>query len=218
MSKLNLEELKAKVAKLTAANLVKIKETAEMAKLEAIIKLESSESLLNAKARLMVSGEATKQLETLIAECSAIIVSMPVHNTKTRENRKWNGSHRYGFGNQVDALFELATGIMYSCQEHKELLLSHTRLNMELLTQMVEAFGNPSYYSRNNNVVVEAKAADVVELNTIIQVLQSELGLTIDTSKLTANNFELESVKAEIKAAKENEDAQEAIEEADLEL
>ena len=218
MSQLNLQELKAKVAELTASNLIKIKEAAEIAKLNAILKLESNEALLTAKARLLVSGEVTTYLEKLIAECSAIISSMPVHNKKTRENRKWNGSHRYNFGNQVDALYELATGIMYACQEHKDLLLSHTGLNMELLTQMVEAFGNPSYYSRNNNVVVEAQPANVVELNTIIQVMQSQLGVTIDTSKLTANNFELESVRAEIKAAKDNEEAREAIEEADLEL
>jgi len=218
MSQLNLQELKAKVAELAASNLIKIKEVAEMAKLKAILKLESNEALLNAKAKLMVSGEATKHLETLITECSAIISSMPVHSTKTRENRKWSGSHRYSFGNQVDALYELATGIIYSCQEHKELLLSHTGLSIEVLSQMVEAFGNPSYYSRNNHVIVEAQPANVVELNTIIQVMQSELGVTIDTSKLTANNFELESVRAELKAAKDNEEAKEAIQEADLEL
>jgi len=217
MSQLNIEQLKAKVAELTQANLAKIKEQAEIAKLQAIIKLESNEDLLNAKAKLMMSSENSEKLQTLIKECSEIISSMPVHNAKTRTNRVWAGSHRYGYGAQVDNLYELATGILYACAEHKELLLAHTNLNSELLGQLVEAFGNPAYYSRNNNVLVEAKPADVDAVKSCISIMQSQLEVVIDTSKITANNIELEYVKAETKAMQDLDSASEAIAEADFE-
>jgi hypothetical protein len=218
MSKLNLVELRKKAAKLAKDNMVKIKEAAEIAKLQAMIKLESNESLLTAKAKLMVSGENSKKLQDMINECTAIINSMPVYNDKSRENRKWAGKHKYGFGSQVDAMFEIATGIIYSCKTHKDLLLIHTGLNLEMLSQLVDAFGNPTYYNRNNNVVVEEVPANIVELNTIMQVLQSEMQITIDCSKLTDKVFQVENIKAELRAHVENEEAQEAIEEADLEL
>lgn len=218
MTKLNIEQLRKEAAKLAEINMIKIKEAAEIGKLKAMIALNSNEALLNAKARLMMTEQDTSKLQSLIKECAEIISSTPMYNEKARANRKWAGQHRYGFGSQVDAVYELATGILYSCQEHKELLLAHTGLNTELLTNLVESFGNPSYYSRNNNVVIAAVPVNVDELNAALSIVQSELNVVINTSKLTKANFATEYLKAEINADKQFELSAEAISQADLEL
>jgi hypothetical protein len=218
MSKINVEELRKQAKELVESNLVKIKEAAEIGKLTAMIALNSNSTLLDAKAKLMITEEDTKKLGNLINECSEIISSTPVINKKTRSNRKWAGQHRYGFGNQIDQMYEIATGLIYSCQEHKDILLAHTGLNIELLTQFVEAFGNPTYYSVNNNVVIPEVPANLAEVKSTLLMLQVELDVIINTSKLTANNLELESVTAETKASKDFALSEEAINEADLEL
>ena len=216
MTKEQLQDLREQAALSAVVAKDKIMEAAEIAKLKATIALNTNDNLLAAKARLLMSEQDSNKLETLIKECSEIISSTPVHNKKTRENRKWSGQHRYGYGAQVDAVYQLATGIMYSCQEHKELLLMHTGLSMELLNQIVESFGNPAYYSNNTHAIVDEVPVSLDSLKTALDIIQSELGVVINTSKLTANNVELESVKAEINANKQLESAVEAISNADF--
>ena len=115
-------------------------------------------------------------------------------------------------------MYQLATGILYACAEHKQMLLAHTGLNTELLNQLVESFGSPSYYSRNYHTVVEAKQADVDKLQAALSVLQSELGVVIDTTSVNRNNIKLEFVRAENTAAANFAQANEAMQEADFSL
>jgi hypothetical protein len=115
-------------------------------------------------------------------------------------------------------MYQLATGILYSCAEHKQLLLAHTGLTLELLEQMVEAFGTPTYYSRNFNTVVEAKPYSVERACATVDVMQSELAVTVNTGSLELAHFSLEFGKAEKTAHDNFKSAAEAIAEADLEL
>lgn len=215
---MNIEQLKAKVAQLQAENTAKVREAAEVARLEATIKLESSEALFNAKVKLAANGEQTATLQKLVDECAGIVANVPVYNSKTRTNRVWSGGHRYNYGTQVDLMYQLATGILYACAEHKQLLLSHTGLSMEVLEQLVSAFGTPQYYSRNYNTIIEPKAYDVSRVNSVVEVLQSELGVVIDATALNEDNFKAEFTRAEVTAANSMSQAQEAISEAMFEL
>lgn len=213
---MNIEQLKAQVEQMKTANTAKIKEAAEIARLQATIKLESSPELFESKVRLQATAQQTSTLQNLVDECSAIVASMPVHNSKTRTNRVWSGSHRYNYGTQVDLMYQLATGILYSCAEHKQLLLAHTGLNTELLSQLVESFGSPSYYSRNYHTIVEAKNADVSKLQAVLAVMQSELGVVVDTSSINEDTLETEFVRAEVTAKVNYAQANEAMQEADF--
>lgn len=215
---MNIEQLKAEVAKTVEANTAKIREAAEVARLTATLKLESSPELFNAKVLLTVNDQQTKTLQKLVDECAQIVASVPVYNAKTRTNRVWAGGHRYNYGTQVDLMYQLATGILYACQEHKQLLLAHTGLNPELLEQIVDAFGSPMYYSRTYHTIVEAKPASLDLIKSAINVMQSELGVVVDTSKLTRNSLEAEFVRGEINAKSQLAQAEEAMEESDLEL
>lgn len=217
-NKMNIEELKAKVEAQVKANVERVRQAAEVARLEATLKLESSEELFNAKVRLAANGQQTARLQQLVDECAELVASVPVYNAKTRTNRVWAGSHRYSHGTQVDLMYQLATGILYACQEHKQLLLAHTGLSLELIERMVDAFGTPTYYSRNYHTVVEPKPYNLELIKSTVAVMQSDLGVVIDDSALNEKNFEAEFVRAEATAQNNLMQAEEAIAEADFTL
>lgn len=213
---MNIEQLKAQVEAVQKANAEKVRVRSEIARLEATLKLEGSEAVLNARVAMAANGAQTARLQQLVDECEAIVDSMPVHNPKTRTNRKWSGTRRFNYGTQVNLMYQLATGILFACAEHKQLLLAHTGLDLEVIEQLVEAFGAPTYYSRTHHVVVEAKPYDVAMVNTVVNVMQSDLGVVIDTAKLTKDNFEYEFIRAENVADTNLKSAEEAISEADF--
>lgn len=215
---MNIQELQAKVDALKASNEVVIRERAEVARLEATLKLENNPVLMKARVHLALKEEQTRKLQNLVDECAGIIASVPIHNPKTRTDRKWSGNHRFNYGTQIDLMYQLATGILYSCQEHKQLLLAHVPISLEALEQFVDAFGTPAYYSRNHHVVVKAKPANLEALQEIVAVLQSELDTIIDTADLTPENLELEFVRGETTALQDYEAAVEAISQADFVL
>jgi hypothetical protein len=215
---MNIKQLQAKVKAAQKANTVKINEAAMVASLEATLKLEGSKTLFESKVKLATSSHNTKMLQSLLTQCSQLVDSMPIQNPKTRALRKWSGSRRFAFGTQINMMYQLATGILYSCADHKIMLLEHTGLDTELLEQMVEAFGTPSYYSRNNHLLIDATTYDVEGVVSAVAVMQSSLGVIADTSQLTKANFSLEFGKAEIVAHKNKLQADEAINEAELAL
>lgn len=215
---MNITQLKKAVATAQKANEKKIAQAALKASLEAKLKLAKSESLFNSQVVLATRSAQTEALQRTLDECAAIIDATPIHNAKTRTNRVWAGSRRFAFGAQVNLMYQIATGILYSCAEHKQLLLAHTGLDLELLEQIVEAFGTPEYYSRNMNTIVEARPYDVDRARAAVEVMQAELDVIVDTSALTEDQFSLEFGKA-VKTAYDNKvQADEAIAEADLEL
>lgn len=215
---MNIEQLKAEVARVQEENAAKIREAAEIARLEATLKLEGSEQLFQAKVQLAANGEQTAKLQKLVDECAEIVASVPVYNAKTRTNRVWAGSRKIGYGSQVDLMYQLASGILYACAEHKQLLLAHTGLNLEVLDQMVKAFGTPTYYSRNYHTVIEEKPYDIAMVKSTVDVLQSELGVVIDTKDLNEQSFKNDFERARIQAANTWDQAEEAIKEADFVL
>lgn len=215
---MNITQLKAKVKAAQKASSLKIAEAAQKATLEATLALESNKALFEAKVKLAVISQHTKKLQNLVDECSAIVDSTPITNPKTRSTRVWAGSRRFAFGTQINLMYQLATGILYSCADHKQLLLAHTGLDDELLEQFTNAFGTPAYYSRNFNALVEAKPYSIDDVLSTVAVMQSELGVIVDTSLLTAEEFSVEFGKAEITAQTNKLQADEAIAELDLAL
>jgi hypothetical protein len=213
---LNVAQLKAKVKAAQKANAAKVTEAALRASLEATLKLESSAELFKSKVALAVISQHTDKLKALVEECSALVDSIPVTNTKTHATRVWAGSRRFTFGAQINLMYQVATGIMYSCADHKQLLLAHTGLDDELIEQFVEAFGTPAYYSRNNNVLVESKMYNEDGAKSAAAVMQSVLGVIVDSSQLTKANFSLEFGRSEVKAQADFLKAEEAIAAVDL--
>ena len=219
MSKsLSVTALKAKLKATQKASATRIAEATAKAILEATIALESSPALFASKVQLSVSSQNTDALQNLINQCEVIINDMPITNPKSRTTRVWAGSRRFAFGSQINLMYQLVTGILYSCAEHKQLLLAHTGLTGELLEQFAEAFGTPAYYSRNFNTLVEAKPYTIENVMSAVAVMQSELNVVVDTSQLTVANFSLEFGKGEVTAETNKLKADEAIAEADMQI
>jgi hypothetical protein len=215
---MNIQELQAKVDALKVANTEVVRERVEIARLTATIALEESPVLLEARVKLAAKDEQTQILQRIVDECEGIISTVPIHNPKTRSDRKWAGNHRFAYGTQIDLLYQLATGILYSCQEHKQLLMAHTNANPELLEQFLDAFGTPAYYSRNHHVIMDATPFDIDALHSTLQMLQSSFGVIIDTSRVTEGALVKEFNKAEATANANYTSAVEAIESADFVL
>lgn len=213
---MNIDELKETLETKRKENAIRVREAAEISRLKASIAQETSEGLFEAKVRLEANGMQTAHLQRLIDECVEIIQTTPIQNLKTRAAREWAGSHRYGFGTQVDLMYQLATGILYACAEHKALMLEHTGLNLELLEEVVTAFGTPTYYSRKYHAVVEAKPYDVSRVYTAVEVMQSQLNVVIDTTALTENVFKKDFERNEAKAEIDYNQAAEAIDGVDF--
>ena len=218
MTTLNIAQLKEQVAAAQLANKTKIAEASEIASLNATLALESSEELFEAKVKLAVIGQNTKTLQDMVDVCSGIIDDTPVQNNNTRKVREWAGTKRFDFGAQVNLVHQLVTGIMYSCGEHKPLLLTHTGLDIELIDQIASAFGSPAYYARKTNMFTEAKPYNVEELLSTMAVIQSTLGVVIDTSKLTTENFSIEFGKGQVKAYADQKLADKAIADMNMDL
>lgn len=213
-----IEEMKKEVQALVEANKAKLQEKIERNKLEALIKLESNETLLEAKAKLQLAAENTDKLQSLIEQCKFVIQDMPIINNKTRENRIWQGNHRYIYGQQVDSIYELCTGIMYSCPEHKELMLAATGLSMSEINSLIESFGNPAYFSNVQTKYIESVPASLDNMLVALGVIQSTLGTTVNTNKVTEQTIELEFVRAENLAREQEQSAKDAMKDLELEI
>ena len=215
---MTIEELRAMRDSLVQKNKDSIDTQVQIALLKGQIANETNEAVIQERVRAEATRRETEKLETLVGTCEGIVASVPVYNRKTHENRTWEGRKRYVYGTQVDLMYALMTGILYSCQEHKQLLLTSTGLNMQIIEDGINAFGSPEYYNRNYNTIVEAKPYDVERAKAVIGMMQSELDVVIDTSKLTEKNFEAEFLNASIAAQDNYNQAQAAIAEADFTL
>lgn len=191
---MTLEQKRAEMKAQIEAKLQTAREKAEM-------DLLMNDKFQDALVQQALREDATTKLKDLYDQCAAIIATVEVYNKVLKKVRTWNPSKRFGYGNQFADLFGLLTGIQYSVQEHKDMLLAATGLSADLIERTIAATGTLPYYSPTHNVLVEGTPTNVEELVTCVQLLEHSLGITIDKSLLTqviANRqFEVAQVKAE---------------------
>lgn len=186
------DQAKTKVETTVAA----IRQTAEVARLQSII----SGNLGQAMANQAITEQTSNKLTSLLDECAGIVASMPIYSKATREQRKFNASKVYGFGNQLSNLLALLSGIQYAASEHKALLLAHTGLSEDLIEQTLEAFGRPAYYSSNYSIVVEEQPFDAPKALDCLKLIEAALDVELDKSKVTPATFKTQFEVARIKA------------------
>lgn len=191
---MTLEQKRAEMKAQIEAKLQAAREKAEM-------DLLMNDKFQNALVQQALREDATTKLKDLYEQCAAVIATVEVYNKVLKKVRTWNPSKRFGYGNQFADLFGLLTGIQYSVQEHKDMLLSTTSLSADLIERTITATGTLPYYSTTHNVLVEGTPTNVEELVTCVQLLEHALGITIDKSLLTQavadRQFEVAQVKAE---------------------
>lgn len=177
------------------------REKAEIKAIDAKIKLLGNEAYMANQVRLEKDQATMDKLLELEMQCEVVINDMPIHNTKTKETRKWNPSRQYGMGSHMDVLTGILSGIQYSAAAHKEQLLTVTGLPSVLIENTLRALGNTAFYSRNYSTIVEEVPYNMDELTTYLDVIQDILGIELDLSQVTeatlSHRFETARLRAE---------------------
>lgn len=208
----SLEQLRAEVATKVAEAKEKASEMVERIQLIAQLDRATNTNLIEAGVKAQLSSDTTNKLKMLEASCEQIVASIPVMNTKTRENRKWQPRREYGLGNQIQILSGILSGIQYSATQHRPFLLANVPgISEDLIESTLEAFGAPAYYSTNYEMVIPAIPADVSKLHQNLSLIEDKLNISIDKSKITAQVFETRFEVARLRAEKDQADAEAAL-------
>lgn len=198
-------DIKARLEQARAEAVKKMQERIETAKMEAELALLTNENFQNAMVSQAIREQTTKKLNELNLICAKIVSDNPVYSRTQQQDRKWNPSKSYGFGNQFAELSGLLTGIQYSVSEHNELMLAATGLSPDLIERTLEALGSLPYYSTNYNEIVDGIPTNVVELLECIALVEQALSIQIDKARITQqvadSRYHTAMVKAERTAA-----------------
>lgn len=190
------EQLKAKLAELTTQAAEIVKENLELIDLNKQVKAaefkiarQSSPAYITAKTNAVIAQATTDSINNIELKCQAIIEAMPIFNSKTRENRKWNPSNFYGLGSHIGGIYRILTGILYSTTEHKTQLLAETGLYEDLVESTVNAFGNTAYYTATHKVIVSELPFDMPILTANLTLIADILNINPDMTAVTETNL-----------------------------
>ena len=198
---MNLAQLQEEYKLKLQADEAALAERIEVARLQAKIETFNNPILMQARVAASIDQQAASKLKMLNDACAAVVASMPIYSNRTRENYKWSPSQLYGFGNKINSLYMLLSGIQYATTEHKLQMLDVTGISEVLIEQTLEAFGSMSYYSSNYHVVVDEVPYNVTKLKQCILLIANTLDIQIDISRITEQfmraRFDAAKIKAE---------------------
>lgn len=147
-----------------------------------------------------IKTESLNKLKALHQACSEIIAAAPVYDRIAKEDRKWKPQATYGYGEEMQLLSGLISGIRYSAAVHKDLLQEETGLDDATIEMFLTALGQTPYYSSKANVVVEGTPLDLEALQGVLMLIEDTLGIVIDKSALTPARVQAENAKARMRA------------------
>lgn len=181
---MTIEQLKEQVKAQTAEAMAKAKETAEVSNLQRRLALLQSEAYQ--KALTMQAETENKQttMTQLIEICKAIVAENPVTDKNTRKLKTYNGSPVFGLGKDIELLHTLATGLLYSVDDHKLAMLEATKLNLATVETFLLALGQTAYYNIKTNEIVPEVACNLEQATSAVTLLGEQLGLVLDTTML----------------------------------
>lgn len=180
-----MQDIKAKLEQARKEAAEKLAAKLETARMEAELALLSNENFQNALVNQAIREQTTSKLAQFSNQCSSIVADNPVFSRTLGENRKWNPTKQYGFGNQLAELSGLLSGIQYSVAEHNQLMLAAIGLTPDLVERTLEAFGQMPYYSVTTNEIVHGHRTDIGTLTECISLIEQQLELVIDKTRLT---------------------------------
>lgn len=181
------------------AKRVEVAEKLELARLSGKLKTMEASMVIERQEA------STGKLADLDKMCEEITASMPIFNSKTRENRKWRPSKVYNLGKHVEYITGLCSGIQYSAAEHKAQMLLATGLSEDLIEEVVESMGSTAYFNKNYNVIVEETPYNYNRLIAALDVIADRLELDANFAGLTeqsmAHRFERARINADLAKA-----------------
>ena len=107
----------------------------------------------------------------------------------------------YGYGTIPGKLLTLARSIMYSKIDQKTDALAFTGLDEQMIENIIEAFGNTSYFSKEAVAIVGGVECNIAKTKELLQDMAVELGLVnVDLSKINIKTVEYQYISADIRA------------------
>lgn len=195
-----IAQLQAEVNLATTQAMSNAKEAAQLNVLTAQLALVNSEVF---QLALINEAKQTAKLQAMgkyINQCKEVVIMNPVRDTVRRTDKKWNGTPTFGLGKDVELLHTLCTGILYSVEQHKEIMVAITKVNLDTVERFLNALGRTSYYSQRFGCIVDEVPHQVKEAKQTAMLLATQLGLVLDTNLLTDATFEARGASARLKA------------------
>lgn len=124
--------------------------------------------------------------------CKQIVEQMPVYSKRLKEDRKWNPSKRYAFGNDIAEITGICSGIQYAAAEHRTEMLASVRLDEAFVSLWNQAIGRLPYYSEKGRVVETGNKVDKELLLGLIYAFEDQFECIIDKSQLTDSTIDKE--------------------------
>lgn len=186
----------------------KAREQAQARITQARMDLLKDQSYLDTLTNLEVANITNSTMQQQIEACIQVTVDVPVYNKSTRQERKWSGRYLFEFGADIQNLYHLATGIMYSVKDHKQLMLAITKLDIVAIEAFVVAMGTPAYFNSTYSTIVDSTPFNPTLAGAYAAVLGDQLGLALDTSKLNKTDMQAFFDKEEAKAKLQLEESQ----------
>lgn len=205
-----LEELRQQAAAAIEAAKLKAADAKEELQLKMTIARTNDNAVL-ARVRAEIKREASDKLNLLNTACDSIVAEMPIYSARTKDNRKWNPSRQYGYGNQIAMVTGLLSGIQYSALDHKQQMLALTNLDDDLIEETMSAFGSASYYSANYHVVTDEVPFNVPAILAGLDLVEERLGLTLDKSTITEASMRAHFNKSRLSAEKKMAEVEAAL-------
>ena len=195
----NLEELRAELAEATETANNELAAMTEARQITAKIELMTDPKMQYARVTAEIDRVNTETLDNMLVKAGIIVDSKPVMNDRKREMRKFAPSRYFGLGAQVDKIYQLLTGTLFSAEAHKAQLLALTQVDVNLLEATVEAFGTPeSYY---NGAERHEIPANVPKLRANLALISTKMDITLDLSNITSTRIDAMFAQSKARAA-----------------
>jgi hypothetical protein len=116
------------------------------------------------------------------------------------DNRKIN--RVYGYGHMVDKILTIIRSIQYLRQDEKQEMLMMTGLDESTVEAVLDALGNPAYFSVRELRLIEEQPANVDELRNLLKIVSIDMDLvsTLKLNKVTTENINYQFTRARLKA------------------
>ena len=116
------------------------------------------------------------------------------------DNRKIN--RVYGYGHMVDKILTIIRSIQYLKQDEKQEMLMMTGLDESTVEAVLDALGNPAYFSVRELRLIEEQPANVDELRKLLKIVSIDMNLvsTLKLNKVTKENVDYQFIRARLRA------------------
>jgi len=193
-----MNEVQRKIEELKAQAQERKEEMRQNRELQAL----SDPKVVEAKIKAELRDEEIAKLRNYVEQCQHIVESVPVYDTRTRTQRKWNKSAAYQFDTAVQLLTNLANNMQYSPMEHKELMFNVVPLSVSTVEQITSMFNRNTRYSNIQDEILKGTAGSEDEYKDMFRYLTLQLNVEFNLDQFDKERLDYHEKVAVARAEK----------------